>query len=62
MCPYRFFYPNATKSEYMKKNGRGEKFLRCYELIDPYINVAATYKNDEEIDSDDDDDEEGNIL
>lgn len=28
--------------------------------MDPYINVPAIYKNDDDVDSDDDDDEEGN--
>lgn len=58
--PYRSIYPNAKKSEYLYKNSKREKGIRCYELMDPYINVPAIYKNDDDVDSDDDDDEEGN--
>lgn len=44
----------------MKKNAlKGEKGVRCYELIDPHINVIANYRFEEDVDSDDDEDEEG---
>lgn len=46
----------------MRKNGRGEKTVRCFELIDPHINVAANYRIDGEIDSDEEDDEEGTVI
>lgn len=61
--PYRVIYPNATKAEYLTKDKpKTEKGIRCYELIDPYVNVIANYKNDDDIDSDDEDEEEGKDI
>lgn len=63
MYPYRTVFPKATMAEYMKKNvSKGEKTIRCYELVDPYINVAAVYRNEDEEDSDDEDEGKFNAV
>ncbi|CAG9832138.1 unnamed protein product [Diabrotica balteata] len=56
--PYRSFYPNAHSSEYLKKNNGQEKTINVYELVDPYINVAACWKMDDREDSDAEDESE----
>ncbi|CAG9814775.1 unnamed protein product, partial [Phaedon cochleariae] len=55
--PYRFVYPNAKKSEYLRKSTRTEKMLRCYELKNPHINIIATWSHEND-DSDEDEEEE----
>uniref|UniRef100_A0A6P7FFU9 General transcription factor 3C polypeptide 1 n=1 Tax=Diabrotica virgifera virgifera TaxID=50390 RepID=A0A6P7FFU9_DIAVI len=56
--PYRSCYPNAKSSEYLRKSNRQEKSIVVYELVNPYINVAACWKIDDREDSDAEDDEE----
>ncbi|KAJ8949184.1 hypothetical protein NQ318_021677 [Aromia moschata] len=56
LYPYRALYPNAKKSEYMRKARPTEKCIRCMELIDPYINIVANWSNDQ-ADSDEEDDD-----
>ncbi|KAG5885477.1 hypothetical protein JTB14_005068 [Gonioctena quinquepunctata] len=54
--PYRFMYPNAKPSEYMKKSFTGEKDVKCFELKNPHINLAASWNTDR-ADSDEDDED-----
>ncbi|XP_044744636.1 uncharacterized protein LOC123306619 [Coccinella septempunctata] len=41
--PYRFLYPNATVHEWKYKKKNKEKKLRIFQLIDPTVNVTATW-------------------
>ncbi|XP_044265440.1 uncharacterized protein LOC123011855 isoform X2 [Tribolium madens] len=39
--PYRKFYPNATKHEYLSKNKQKERQVRVLRMLDPCANVTA---------------------
>ncbi|XP_018568192.1 general transcription factor 3C polypeptide 1 [Anoplophora glabripennis] len=53
---YRDIYPNAEKTEYMRKSKPIEKFIKCVELINPHVNITASWSTDQD-DSDDDNDD-----
>ncbi|KAJ8917397.1 hypothetical protein NQ315_002421 [Exocentrus adspersus] len=58
---YRDLYPDAAKSEYMRKSKPTEKFIKCKELINPYLNVSANWSVEQE-DSDNENEEEEEIT
>ncbi|CAG9861769.1 unnamed protein product [Phyllotreta striolata] len=61
--PYKLLHPEASLGECLTK-GKSERFVSCFQLIDPYINVAAFCRNDDKDKehSDDDDDKEDEEL
>lgn len=48
--PYREMYPNATPAEWKRKGDQQEKKIRILELVNPKVNVSATWGEEEQKD------------
>lgn len=48
--PYREMYPNATPAEWKRKIDQQEKKIRILELVNPKVNVSATWGEEEQKD------------
>lgn len=44
--PYRSFFPEANQSEWERKSKNGERIVRCFQLINPDVELSDLIEKD----------------